>query len=355
MSLEETAVPADSGAMDPAHVASGNGPLTIRDAARSHADWNYKRQAQDETPELADEANAAPPQEAPSETTEPEPVEELPPIEAPRSWTKEEKEEFATYPREAQEKIARREQERDATIRRSQNESAEKLKGLSAKEQQVEQIRQQYESALPLLLQTLQQTRAGEFGDIRTMTDVERMAAEDWPRYVRWDAQQKKIAAAQQEVISTQERQKMEHSSQFAEFAKEQERLLVEKLPDFADKEKARAIQESALETLKSVGFDEEELVKAWSGQEKLSIRDHRVQLLVVDAARWHKAQADAAKAKAKPVPPVQVQRPGVAKAANADVTQQIQAIDKQLQNASGMKAIKLGAQRQALVRSAAR
>src|SRR5215831_8612256 len=104
------------------------------------------------------------------------------PIEPPRSWTKEDKELFTSLPRATQERIAERERSRESDFLRRQNEAAEKLKGLNAKEQAVEQARQTYETALPQLLQTLQQQQAGEFADIKSMADVERLAREDWPR-----------------------------------------------------------------------------------------------------------------------------------------------------------------------------
>jgi hypothetical protein len=106
---------------------------------------------------------------------------ELSPIEPPRSWTKEDKELFTGLPRATQERLAERERSREGDFLRRQNEAAEKLKGLAAKEQAVEQARQTYEAALPQLLQTLQQQQAGEFADIKSMADVERLAREDWP------------------------------------------------------------------------------------------------------------------------------------------------------------------------------
>lgn len=359
MSLE-TATPAGGEALPvvdspAAHIAGGEGPLSPREAARSLIDWRHKRAAQTESapesaepaapeqPELADEANAAPPDEAPGETQEVEPAEELPPIDPPRSWTKDEKERFATLPRETQEYLAAREQERERAVRQSQNEAAEKLKGLTAKEQEAEQLRQQYESALPILLQTLQQTQAGEFSDIRTMADVEKMAAEDWPRYVRWDAQQKKIAAVQQEVRAAQERQAVETHTRFSQYAQEQDKLFIERAPDFADESKRVKLQSAAVETLKSLGFSEEELSKSWNGQERFSLRDHRLQSLILDASRYREAQAQAKKVVAKPVPPVQ--RPGVAPAKNAGGEALIQNLERQLQNASGQKAMRLAAQ----------
>jgi hypothetical protein len=52
---------------------------------------------------------------------------------------------------------------------------------------------------------TMQQEQTDEFSDIRTLADVEKLAAEDWPRYVRWDAAQKKIRAAQAVARPAQE------------------------------------------------------------------------------------------------------------------------------------------------------
>jgi hypothetical protein len=87
---------------------------------------------------------------------------EAPPIEPPRSWTKEDKELFASLPRATQERLAERERSRESDFLRRQNEAAEKLKGLSAKEQAVELARQHYETALPQLLATLQSQQAGD-------------------------------------------------------------------------------------------------------------------------------------------------------------------------------------------------
>ena len=47
------------------------------------------------------------------ETENADPGEELPPIEPPRSWTKEDKELFTSLPRETQERIAERERSRE--------------------------------------------------------------------------------------------------------------------------------------------------------------------------------------------------------------------------------------------------
>jgi hypothetical protein len=250
----------------------------------------------------------------PGERTESaDPAQDAPPIEPPRSWTKEDKELFAGLPRATQERLAERERSRESDFLRRQNEAAEKLKGLSAKEQAVEQARQHYEAALPQLLATLQSQQAGEFADIKSMADVERLAREDWPRYLLWDLQQKKIAEVGQQLLAAQHRQVVEKLAHFTDFAKRQDDLFKEKVPDMVDEAKAAELQKKALALLSDLGFDEAELAQSWNGQKDLSLRDHRVQLLIRDATLWREAQAKAKAAATKPVPPVQ--RPGAATA----------------------------------------
>ena len=357
MSTEQTPAPAGGEALPEAftHTPAGDGPLSIREAARSWSDARYKREAEETKPEepqpeaqppeteLSAEDNAAPPEEAPGETQETEPAEELPPIDPPRSWTKDEKERFNTLPRETQEYIASREQERERDIRRSQNESAEQRKALEAELGKATQARQQYETALPILMENLQSAMAGEFSDIKTMADVQRMAADDFPRYVRWDAQQKQIAAVQQEIIASQQRQDADRRSKLQEFMASEGVKLVEALPELADRQKMSQAQESALAVLRDLGFKDDELGASYRGEKDISVHDHRFQRLVHEAALYRDGQAKAKVIKAKPLPPPQ--RPGTGKPAGSDTVSQIQALEKQLSTASPNQALRLGAQ----------
>ena len=128
-----------------------------------------------------------------------------------RSWTKEDKELFRGLPRATQERLVERERSRESDFLKRQNAASEQLKGLTAKEQAAEQVRQQYEQAFADAPATgAGRPRRSEFADIKSIADVERLAREDWPRYVVWDAQQKKVAAIQQEVQATQQRQSNE-------------------------------------------------------------------------------------------------------------------------------------------------
>ena len=176
----------------------------------------------------------------PAAESRPEAGTDLPPIEPPRSWTKEDKDLFTSLPRATQERIAERERSREGDFNRRQQEAAEKSKALEAERSKAEQARQQYEAALPQLLQTLQQQQAGEFADIKTLADVERLAREDWPRYALWDVQQKKIAEVGQHLALAQQRQAQERVQHFAEFARREDDLFKEKVPDMADAKKSR-------------------------------------------------------------------------------------------------------------------
>src|SRR5215469_17187052 len=261
---------------------------------------------------------------------------ELSPIEPPRSWTKEDKELFTGLPRATQERLAERERSREGDFLRRQNEAAEKLKGLAAKEQAVELARQTYEAALPQLLQTLQQQQAGEFADIKSMADVERLAREDWPRYLLWDLQQKKIADVTQHMLAAQHRQVQEKLGQFTEFAKRQDDLFKEEVPDMVDEAKAAELQRRALAVLGDLGFSEAELVPLWNGHKELSLRDHRLQLLIRDATLWREAQAKAKAAAVKPVPPVQ--RPGAATPRQGTDEARVQHLTQRLEQTGSLR-----------------
>jgi hypothetical protein len=297
--------------------------------------------------------DAAPPHaEATGETQEADPA-QAPTIEPPRSWSAEARERWSKLDPETQSYLLERDRTDSAAVRKAQNEAAESRKAVEAERTGLEQARGHYEAALPQLLATLQQQAAGEFADIRTVADVERLAREDWPRYLQWDLAQKKLAAVQQEMASAQQRHAAEQQQRFAEFARRQDSLLAEKVPDMADPKKAAALQSAALGLLQDLGFEQGELARAWNVQGDFSLRDHRVQALIIDAVRWREAQAKAREAAAKPVPPVQ--RPGTAQARGAAQAVTIQNLENKLGSARGQNAIRLAAQLTAARRASQR
>ena len=318
--------------------ASDDSPLSALDAARELSAFQRKQDETTETPAapeeaaaapLADEANAAAEKPPGEETATPEP-EALPPIEPPRSWTKEEKAEFQTYPREAQEKIARREQDRETALRKGQNEIAEQRKAAEAERIKLEQAQRQYEATLPALYQALQTAQSGEFADIKTNDDVTKLAAEDWPRFARYQAHLMNVGSLEQEMRKAQERQQTEYKTKWSEFTAKEDALFLDKAPEMADKEKATKIADASVAMLKDLEFTEPELAKLWNGEASVSLRDHRVQLLIRDAVKFREAQKQTALKVAKPVP--QVQKPGVAQPRGAAKDLEIQNLEKELE-----------------------
>ena len=368
MTDQTTAAPAGGEALPlaetleiPAHRTESDGPLTAREAARSLTDWRRKREAaisrtvetpQAEAPKAtpapesetaqADD-DAAPPQEAPGETQEAEPAAEAqPPIEPPRSWNADAKERWATLPRETQEYLASREQERDREVRKSQNEVAETRKTVDGERAKLEQARQQYESVLPGLLQTLQASLMGDFADIKTSQDAERLAYTDPARHQLWIEKQRQVAAVAQQHQAAQQRQQAERAAAWNEFASKQDALVYEKAPELTNKERAQKVSDRAVEVLKDLGFSDDDLRKAYNGEEALSIRDHRLQLLILDAVKYREAKASVSKPAAKPLPPVQ--RPGTAQSAQTGIDAQIRQLEKQIATTSGTNAqVRLG------------
>ncbi len=261
--------------------------------------------------ELADEADTTPPETEPGSETGTEDPAETPTIDPPRSWTKAEKEAFAALPREHQQNIAERERSRELDIRRGQNEAAERIRAAEAREQAAEQARQQYENALPNLLQTIQNQTAAEFQDIKSWDDVKRMADEDFPRYLRFDAMYKQSQAVQQEVQQSQARQQQQAAQNFEAFRQRETARFLELAPEYGDPAKAPKLQADVRHIFDDVGVTEPELRSLWSGQSGISLHDHRVQMIIRDAVRWRTAQKAVKTAQPKPSAPVQ--RPGIA------------------------------------------
>lgn len=286
--------------------------------------------------ESAPEADAAP-ETAPSEdTTEAEPADDLPPIERPRSWTKDVDDVWQDLPRALQEKVAAREQDRERELRRTQNEAAEKLKGLTAKEQEVEQARKAYEAKLPALLEAMQ--RQSEFADIRTLDDVKKLQAEDPFRFQAWQVYQMDAQAVEAERRQAEERQIKQKMEERTKYAQEQDAKLHELLPEMADPEKAGAIRTKAINMLvDDYGFSQSELGAVMQSDEGFKLlSDARWQKLIADGLKYAELRKAPVKAIPKPVPAVQ--KPGVGRAPGAASADAIQASRNKLNSTGSME-----------------
>jgi hypothetical protein len=275
-------------------------------------------------------------------TTSADGAEAAAPIEPPQWWTMADQELFTSLPRETQERIAKRERLRERDVVRRQAEVDEQLKGITAREQAAEQSRLHYETVMADVLQALQDQQAGDFSDIKSLADVMRLAREDTSRYLAWDVATKRVGLLQQQLVEAQQRRIAEQRQRFLEFAKREDGLFREKVPELADVMETAKLQTAVMSVLKDVGFDETELAASWQGIKDWSLRDHRVQLLVRDAVLWREAQQKAKAASERPVPPVQ--RPGVSQPRGAAQDAVIQNLNRQLENASGVNALRTAA-----------
>jgi hypothetical protein len=306
----QTGAPAGSEAMAASTPATDANPRSLSDmiaeARQAPESAEPATEPDNEIPAQAE--NAAPAEEQPSgEVPEAAEPAELPPIDPPRSWTQAEKERFQSLPRETQEYLHTREQEREREFRRSQNEVAEQRKAVEAETQKAEQTRKNYEAKLASVMQTLHDS--SPFADIKSMADVEKMQAEDPFRFQQFQVYQWKMQATQQELQQAEQRKTQETQTKWAEHVQAESAKFAESLPD-ADKAKLQQFTGEAPKFLAEKGFTEKELADFASGKDRLSIYDHRVQSLILDGMKYREAK------NAKPValatvPPVQ--RPGTA------------------------------------------
>lgn len=326
---------------------ASDGSLSVREAvsllSQPPKESNEEAAAPAEEPsardpeESAEEADAAPPeQETSGETEEQDEPAERPTINPPSSWTKDEKEAFKLLPPEHQQRIADRERTREVEIRRGQNEAAEIRKAAEAERQAAEQARQQYEAALPNLVQAIQSQFASEFSDVTTWDDVQRMAENDPIRYLRYDALQKQHANAQNEAQQAEQRRAQEGTARFNAYKDEQTKLFLEKAPEFADPENGPKLRQDVRTMLADVGMTDDELAAIWNQGAGVSLHDHRIQLIVRDAQKWRAAQKAKQSVSAKQVPPAQ--RAGVTPSKGERAATSIQALESQLKRTGSAK-----------------
>ena len=351
----------DLPASDIVQIPAGEGDRTsLREAARTLASFRHKQReagnvpgdasAQDSRQQSQDDV--APPDAAAKEELQAASGEAQPPAEAaaaegapatdatpgdpPASWSKEDRERFKSLPRETRDYLAARDQERERTLRRGHDEVTAERKAVEVERQKMGEARHRYEQALPALVQSLAQQQASDFADVKDVADVERLAREDWPRYVQWDAQQKRIASAARQLQAAQSRHAQEREAELAHFVKREQELFVEKAPEFADETQRARLQNAAVDMLKSIGFPERELNQLWRGERDLSLHDHRLHLLIRDGLRWRDAQQKAREATARPVPPVV--RPGVAQGKGAARDAAISTLTRRLDQTGNLK-----------------
>jgi hypothetical protein len=114
-----------------------------------------------------------------------------------------------------------------------------------------------------------------------------------------------------QDAQAAQNEQAQRHyQQQFAEYARAEDAKAEQLMPELTNKEASKRIGEAAVNMLRNVGFSDHDVRRAYNGEATVSLRDHRVQILLAKAARYDAAMADAPEKVARNIPTVQ--RPGV-------------------------------------------
>ena len=178
---------------------------------------------------------------------------------------------------------------RDADYRRKTEELSSERKNFQA---EAEKQRQDYSQKLNELNQVValaQQQLNSEFADV----DLEKLYEVDPTEAARIEHKMKK---KQEKLVESMQKVKSEQSKQFENIVSEQQKLLVSKLPEFSDPNKASEIKSNMRSYLQSYGFKDQEI-----GQ----IFDHRIVMLVNDAMKYRNFQ------KAKPNLASKMQKPG--------------------------------------------
>jgi hypothetical protein len=356
---DETSTPAggDDIAVIEAPADTGT-DLSVSEAGRALAAARNRKPppAESAEPATADnesasqEADAArSEQDATGETQEDAPAEK-PLRELPRSWTKDRAEHWAKLDPDTQEFLLEQDRKASAEVRRVQNEAAEKLKGLTAKEQQADQARQQYEAKLKSALEVLEREQLRDFPDIKSLEDLEQMAyqasalAATDPfealrlqgRLTAWRAHQDKLAGVFHAAKEAEGRQAQEHQSQWTNHVQTENAKAAEFIPELADEKKAPELHKRAAARLAELGFKPDELNDLASGKAKLSIYDHRIQQLIFSDLKLKEIQSAKAVAAKPDIPPVQ--RPGTAKPSGNSNSERIQALEARFNQTGDIK-----------------
>jgi hypothetical protein len=128
-----------------------------------------------------------------------------------------------------------------------------------------------------------------------------------------------------------------------AKIGDQQDAAFESKHPEFAaDRKQMAALQRQAFQTLKDAGFSEQELGKAWTGEDKLFLRDHRVQSFLLghlNLLNEHEALKERLGIAQKSMKPgrdlAPVRKPGVSQDRDTGSAQQIQATRRALSKAT--------------------
>lgn len=178
---------------------------------------------------------------------------------------------------------------RDADYRRKTEDLSYEKKQFQA---EAEKQRQDYSQKLNELNQAISLASQQLNSELENV-DLEKLYEEDPVEAAKIEH---KIKRKQEKLAESMQKVRAEQQKQFQNILSEQEKLLVSKIPEFSDSDKANKLKSDMRSYLQSYGFKDQEI-----GQ----IYDHRIVMLVNDAIKYRNMQ------KAKPNLASKMQKPG--------------------------------------------
>ena len=178
---------------------------------------------------------------------------------------------------------------RDADYRRKTEDLSYEKKQFQA---EAEKQRQDYSQKLNELNQAISLASQQLNSELENV-DLEKLYEEDPVEAAKIEH---KIKRKQEKLAESMQKVKAEQQKQFQDILSEQQKLLVSKIPEFSDSDKANKLKSDMRSYLQSYGFKDQEI-----GQ----IYDHRIVMLVNDAIKYRNMQ------KAKPNLASKIAKPG--------------------------------------------
>ena len=178
---------------------------------------------------------------------------------------------------------------RDADYRRKTEDLAYDKKQFQTES---EKQRQDYSTKLGELNQMMSVAQQQLNAEINS-ADLEKLYEEDPTEAARIEHRLKK---KQEKLNQAMQKTQSEQKKQFDGFLQDQQRKLVQKMPEFSNPEKASQLKSSMKSTLNSYGFNDQEIAQVY---------DHRIVMLVNDAMKFRNMQ------KAKPNMAKKISKPG--------------------------------------------
>lgn len=283
---EASAMSALRGLLSP-DADTGDSPAEANESPPAQADDDAGSEEAPTTGQEDDEER----QPVPAEAEAPPPA--VPP---PSSWSSEDAAVFQKLPPDAQAVIARRESERD--------------RDYHAKTQEIAAERSAIGQAQDTYARSLQQLLALTVPDLQQLQnlDWQRLSVEQPAEYVRLsahrDALRQRVDALQGEQQRLAQQQQAIEAQQRAEIIAQQRQVLVQRVPEFRDPQKAQKLTADLTQAAAHYGIRPEELA---------GVIDARQIEVMRDAMQWrnHVANRAAAEQKRTPAPAPTMQRAG--------------------------------------------